>query len=833
MMRQWSKRSGEWGIWLPAAAFAFAALVLMSAGCGEQDLYKPPRSPWQVVGRIALPSINEDVSILGDHAFVAGGEAGLHVIDISNPANPVLIATVDTKKYAESVKTASIPTTLGIVDIAFVVEGTEGVTTYNVTRPDSSYSFQQGTTAVDGNGLFVEIPENPQDPTIVYLAESWKGIRIFETNAYVPGLLDYLGVFSGTRGFAKSISVADGYAYVADDEMGLSVLDVHVRSLGSVRVVRSLDTPGKATGIDVRNGYAYIADGLNGLVVMRIYGNDQDPEIVGRLALPGTCRSIIVWDQTAFIAAQDGGVHIVDVTNPAVPVLLGQIATTYATGVSVNKDGIVAISDRVDGLVILSGPRRFSDTIAPGLIDGLTASTFSMTKIRLNWPATGNDRYNGTASQYDIRYSTETITDEKWANATQCTGEPAPKTHGSAETFKVPGLTASTTYYFAMRTGDAAGNWSGISNVAVATTAAANLPPTLSGGTVTPEVGEPDVTLFAYEVTYADGDGDIPLSAEVYIVGSPHGMTKISGDLEDGAVFRGETTLPIGNNDYTFYFKFNDGHEHEVQSATFTGPYFGVSFTMGSPQSVIDSGLADPDETEHTVVLTRRVDGPHPTLLVEDHEVSQGEYLAVIGTNPSIHQGPNRPVENVTWLDAVRYCNQRSAQEQPPLTPAYDLSGPEVVWNRNADGWRLPTEAEWEYACRAGATSMFFNGTTSDTLLACVDRLGNVNPVVDAIAWFCGNAGTAGHHDEGLKAANAFGLHDMTGNVWEWCWDWYGPLGSGIALDPAGPANGTERVRRGGSWFDYARYCRSASRDAYYPNSKDDVLGFRVVRNLP
>ena len=123
-----------------------AMVVALVAGCGEQDLYKPPHSPYQIVGSLPLPSAPEDVSILGNHAFVAGGEAGIHAVDISDPSNPVLLTTADTPEYAWSVRTASTPDAGGVMDIAFVVEGTEGIRTYDITNPDTLIVVKEMST---------------------------------------------------------------------------------------------------------------------------------------------------------------------------------------------------------------------------------------------------------------------------------------------------------------------------------------------------------------------------------------------------------------------------------------------------------------------------------------------------------------------------------------------------------------------------------------------------------------------------------------------------------------------------------------------------------------
>jgi formylglycine-generating enzyme required for sulfatase activity len=191
-------------------------------------------------------------------------------------------------------------------------------------------------------------------------------------------------------------------------------------------------------------------------------------------------------------------------------------------------------------------------------------------------------------------------------------------------------------------------------------------------------------------------------------------------------------------------------------------------------------------------------------------------------TNPSVHVGLDRPVENVTWLEAVIYCNERT--DLAGLTRAYLIVGDTVIWDREADGFRLPTEAEWERSCRAGSTTAFATGPIEKETC-------EVDPVLDAIGWYCGNAGDGPHPVKSKPQANAFGLFDMHGNVWEYCWDWYEIPTAGISGD-GGPSTGAQRVIRGGSWYYYARECRSASRAPYWPNSKDDIVGFRVARTI-
>ncbi|MEV0247032.1 formylglycine-generating enzyme family protein [Nocardia sp. NPDC050712] len=173
-------------------------------------------------------------------------------------------------------------------------------------------------------------------------------------------------------------------------------------------------------------------------------------------------------------------------------------------------------------------------------------------------------------------------------------------------------------------------------------------------------------------------------------------------------------------------------------------------------------------------------------------QVTQGLY------EPGAVAGGRLPVANVSWLDAVRFCNARSLEAG--FRPVYRLLGDEVDRDRSADGYRLPTEAEWEYACRAGSTG---------------PRYGDI----DEIAWYRDNSGER-PHDVGGKLPNAWGLYDMLGNVWEWCWDHYDP-----------EVYGTYRVLRGGGWFDEHWSCRASVRRRSHPSLRIEDTGFRVARS--
>ena len=182
----------------------------------------------------------------------------------------------------------------------------------------------------------------------------------------------------------------------------------------------------------------------------------------------------------------------------------------------------------------------------------------------------------------------------------------------------------------------------------------------------------------------------------------------------------------------------------------------------------------------------------------------------------------NIPIFNISWFDAIEFCNWLSEEEE--LRPAYQIVNQKVIWDRNSNGYRLPTEAEWEYACRAGTSTSFYTGGIK------TKRCKN-DPSLDLSGWYCWNSGDM-LHLVGKKKPNDWGFHDMHGNVWEWCWDWHGTYQTNTITDQTGPEEGMERVVRGGSFRAEARQCRSAKRFSLSPNSRNSDIGFRIFRSL-
>ena len=220
------------------------------------------------------------------------------------------------------------------------------------------------------------------------------------------------------------------------------------------------------------------------------------------------------------------------------------------------------------------------------------------------------------------------------------------------------------------------------------------------------------------------------------------------------------------------------------------------TFMMGSPES--EQGRNE-NETQHEVTISK-------DYYLGVYEVTQAQYEKVMGKNLSLFQGAivgnenaDLPVENVSWDEAVKFCKKLSDLPEEKKTGRV---------------YRLPTEAEWEYACRAG----------SKTAYSFDDEEG----LLPEYGWFSRNSSRR-THTVGLLEPNAWGLHDMHGNVWEWCSDWYEEYPKGAVSDPTGPKEGSNRVDRGGSWYNEAASCRSAYRYGSSPSSRIISHGFRVA----
>ncbi|HNK04719.1 MAG TPA: formylglycine-generating enzyme family protein, partial [Accumulibacter sp.] len=229
-------------------------------------------------------------------------------------------------------------------------------------------------------------------------------------------------------------------------------------------------------------------------------------------------------------------------------------------------------------------------------------------------------------------------------------------------------------------------------------------------------------------------------------------------------------------------------------------------FRMGSPPG--EAGRSADEGPLHEVTLDAFACMPHP--------VTRGLYrklMPQIKRNWIEKDADDWPANRISWYDAVQFCNRLS--DEDGLARCYTIDARNVTWQHAADGYRLPTEAEWEYACRAGSETRYSFGDDAAELVR--------------HAWYSANAD--GHpHAVGGLAPNAWGLHDMHGNVWEWCWDWFGDYPAEAEINPVGPVGGTWRVLRGGSFAVRAEVLRSAFRIGLGPGIVSELIGFRCVR---
>jgi formylglycine-generating enzyme required for sulfatase activity len=226
----------------------------------------------------------------------------------------------------------------------------------------------------------------------------------------------------------------------------------------------------------------------------------------------------------------------------------------------------------------------------------------------------------------------------------------------------------------------------------------------------------------------------------------------------------------------------------EAADKAFTNPAIRAEFVLIVPGTFMMG-----DTIQHQVVIGK-------PFYMQVTEVTQGQWRTIMGNNPSSFKdcGDDCPVENVSWIDALEFIRKLNQME-------------------GTDRYRLPTEAEWEYACRAGSTMVYSFGGDKD-------ELGDY-------AWYDKNSGNR-THPVAKKKPNAWGLYDMYGNVWEWCQDGYDDYPLGMVKDPKGTSTGQHRVLRGGSWLDSAGIPRSAFRGEDYPVVRSSDIGFRLVRSF-
>ncbi len=763
------------------------------------------------------------VFVSGNYAYVADHEYGLAVIDVSNPINPGEPVYRDTNGYAESV----------------FISGTHAyVADYN-----------HGLAIID-----ISNPTNPGEPVNKFLKEASYDIFVSEDSAYLAGGDSGLAVidirdpanpeepwYIETMGSASTIFISGNYAYVADYHSGLKIIDMSdPTNPGEPLYWDKSDFP---RGFFISGNYAYRIRGA-GLSIIEIIDPLQFGEPISSRGINGIPDKVFVSGNYAYVTFLSG-LAIIDVTDPSYPGEPVYISTGGVQDVFVANYHAYVVGGEY-GLAIID----VSDPINPG--EPVYRNT--------NGSALGVFVSGNYAYVADHEYGLAVIDVSNPANP----GEPVYKeTNGSAS-----GVFISGTHAYI------ADGYSGFALIDISD-------PTNPGEPVT------------FETTGS--------ANEVFVSGSYVWVAESSNGMETFELrclgtctpdpCHGHGTCTIVDDDAACTCNQGFGGDWCEQCAEgYEGypdceisilipefvPITAGTFWMGSPDGDCPVGYPgvcnyelgrepiEANEELHEVALTYDFD-------LMTHELTQGEWLALMAWNPSnfsaagsgVTCGNNCPVENISWFDVLAYANELSLEAgfmgcyvfsnvecedsslhgndymacmnatQGGIDSATIVLADGANKPQECKGYRLPTEAEWEYSIRTGNQyTAFYQSDGNDGTITYTGR-NPVDPNLDQIGWFGGNNDPYSTKPIGNKEPNDWGLYDISGNVWEWTWDKYCRDNTGYGSDPdGGNCESLFRVMRGGSWGNDAFFCRSATRNKYLQDFRNASIGFRLARTL-
>jgi formylglycine-generating enzyme required for sulfatase activity len=815
------------------------------------------------------------VELHGDYAYVADFDLGLQVIDISNRLHPVRVAFDGDRINAGSAQIVgnliyvtyingglrifdiSAPTNLVYLGgystywnsfsvqvsggVAFMADGNDGLQMINVTTPSSPVRL--GGYDTSGHASGVALAGN-----YAYVADGSAGLQVIDVRN--PTNLVRVGGYD-TSGYANGVALAGSYAYVADGSAGLQVIDV--RNPTNLVRVGGYDTSGYAYGVALRGTFAYIADYGGGVQVIDV-SNPANLVRVGGCSTIGYARGLALAGNYAYVAASEGGLVVLQIASPVneapqivqQPVSLTNMPGTAATfTVTATGSAPLAYQWRFNGTNMANG----------GSIAGVGTSNLTVTGVQMNHA--GNYSVVVTNTYGVAKSSVAVLTVLPTVPA--ITSQPVSRTNfvGTTATFTVTATGTAPLAYQWRLNGTNLVNGGNVSGVATTNLTLASVKSADAGGysvvindaygSVTSAIAMLTVWLPPQLQITRSGPQVLlswPTSGPTFVVETSSNLSAVTAwrVVISGVTITGNrfwvTNQPISNP--AFYRLRQQTNSPAPASMVLipAGP-----FVMGN---CMDPSEGYPNELPlHTNQLSAFYMDKYPVTKALWDEI----YLWAITNgyrfdNAGIAKATNHPVLQVYWYDCVKWCNARS--EKAGLVPTYYTNAAQAAvyrtgqvdvqndWVKWTSGYRLPTEAEWEKAARGGTIGQRFpwGNTISWT---------NANYWAHPSGYAYDVNPTLGYHPNFYTGdypytnpvdyftPNGYGLHDMEGNVGQWCWDWDGSYSSASQSDPRGANTGSARVHRGGSWGTAALGCRSAFREHFAPSSWYSPIGFRLV----